>query len=191
MVQSGSYGSDHHMPPQHDRQFDQSIRTPRLSLILLPHPWLVAFLKRDALPDLGFSDPHKVFADAEYIIDLRRSQIEQGGESEPWLLRAVVMRSTAEAVGHIGFHGSPDARGMVEIGYTIHRDFRRRGLASEAADGMWRWAARAGARVLRASISPDNNPSIALVRRAGLVQVGEQSDERDGLELVFERLIQP
>jgi RimJ/RimL family protein N-acetyltransferase len=79
---------------------------------------------------------------------------------------------------------------MVEIGYTIHEQFRRRGLASEAANGMARWAGRAGGRVLRASISPDNDPSLALVRRAGFVQVGEQYDERDGLELVFERSIQ-
>jgi RimJ/RimL family protein N-acetyltransferase len=169
----------------------EPIRTARLTLILLPHSWLVAFLQRTARPHLGFSDPHNVFGDADYLIDLRRGQIEQDKASQPWLLRAVVLTSAAEAVGHIGFHGPPDERGMVEIGYMIHEQFRRRGLASEAAEGMSAWAARAGALVLRASISPDNDPSLALVRRAGFGHVGEQYDERDGLELVFERLIQP
>ena len=54
---------------------------------------------------------------------------------------------------------------------------------------MWEWAAQHGARVLRASIAPDNEPSLALVRRAGFVEVGEQMDEIDGLELIFEKAI--
>ena len=52
---------------------------------------------------------------------------------------------------------------------------------------MWGWAARHGARVLRASIAPHNAPSIALVRRAGFQPVGEQVDEEDGLEIIWER----
>ena len=52
---------------------------------------------------------------------------------------------------------------------------------------MWDWAAQHGARILRASISPDNEPSLALIRRAGFVEVGSQIDEIDGLELIFEK----
>ena len=44
-----------------------------------------------------------------------------------------------------------------------------------------------GACVLRAAISPDNEPSLALIRRAGFVEVGSQMDEIDGLELIFEK----
>jgi RimJ/RimL family protein N-acetyltransferase len=36
------------------------------------------------------------------------------------------------------------------------------------------------------SISPRNEPSLALARKLGFEQVGEQFDEEDGLELVFE-----
>jgi RimJ/RimL family protein N-acetyltransferase len=196
IVPSGPNADDDRAPQQYESGSDpiflyEPIRTTRLTLVLLPHSWLAAFLQGTALPHLGFSDPHNVFADANYLIDLRRGQIEQDRTSEPWLLRAVVLTISAEAVGHIGFHGPPDERGMVEIGYTIHSHFRQRGLASEAADGMFRWAGHAGGRVLRASISPDNDASLALVGRAGFVRVGEQHDERDGLELVFERSIHP
>ena len=52
---------------------------------------------------------------------------------------------------------------------------------------MWDWAALHGARVLRAAIAPDNLPSLAMVHRAGFVHVGEQIDEIDGLELIFEK----
>jgi len=48
-------------------------------------------------------------------------------------------------------------------------------------------AAERGARVLRASVAPQNAPSLALVQGAGFVHVGVEMDEIDGLELVYER----
>ena len=44
-------------------------------------------------------------------------------------------------------------------------------------------------RVCVASVSPRNAASLALVRSLGFRQVGEQIDEVDGLELVFERVL--
>ena len=41
--------------------------------------------------------------------------------------------------------------------------------------------------LVRATISPDNAPSLAVIRRGHFVHVGEQWDEVDGLELDFER----
>lgn len=79
---------------------------------------------------------------------------------------------------------------MVEIGYQVLAEHRRCGYATEAAQGMWDWAAQHGARVLRASIAPENVPSLALVRRAGFDEVGQQIDEIDGLELVFEKPVE-
>ena len=35
-------------------------------------------------------------------------------------------------VGRAGFHGPPDAGGMVEVGYAVDPDFRRRGNAIAA-----------------------------------------------------------
>ena len=40
-----------------------------------------------------------------------------------------------------------------------------------------------------ASVSPHNTPSLALIRVFGFRRVGEQIDEIDGLEWVFERLL--
>lgn len=155
--------------------------------MLLTAPWLAAVGEGAAPPDLGFADPHDAFDDAAYVVALRREQVRLDPASEPWLLRAVVLRESGEAIGHVGFHGPPDEHGTVEIGYRVLPAFRRRGYAREAAEAMWAAAAAAGVRTLRASVSPDNVPSLALVRAAGFVQVGEQEDEVDGLELVWER----
>ncbi len=43
----------------------------------------------------------------------------------------------------------------------------------------------AGIRVFVASITPDNEPSLAIVRKLGFVHVGEHWDDEDGRELEF------
>jgi RimJ/RimL family protein N-acetyltransferase len=43
--------------------------------------------------------------------------------------------------------------------------------------------------VLRATVEPGNEASLAIIRGAGLVHVGQQIDPEDGLELVFERVL--
>jgi ribosomal-protein-alanine N-acetyltransferase len=165
----------------------EPILTDRLDLVLLRRAWLEAFASKAALPDLGFTDPDGFLAGSETLVDWRLQQIASDPSQEPWLIRAIVLRETGTAVGYANFHAPPDERGMVEIGYTIVPSQRRRGYAFEAAGGMWAWAARNGARILRASMSPDNEPSLALIRRAGFAEVGSQMDEIDGLELIFEK----
>ena len=100
----------------------------------------------------------------------------------------MVLRGKAEVVGDIGFHGPPDAEGMVEIGYSVAEPWRRRGFATEAALALSAWAARQpGVRRLRASVAPDNVASLRVAAQLGLTEVGRQIDEEDGEEIVLER----
>ena len=164
-----------------------TIRTARLDLVLLDRAWLQAYADGKPPPDLGFADPDGFLAGSAQLVRWRLAQIAADPSEEPWLLRAIVDRAGAVAVGYVNFHAPPDERGMVEIGYTIVPSRRRQGYAFETAEGMWRWAAEHGARILRASVSPDNEASLALIRKAGFVEVGSQMDEIDGLELIFEK----
>jgi len=168
------------------------IRSARLDLVLLPRRWLEAYVAGRSTPDLGFDDPHDVLGGSLGLVALRVEQIATDPCQEPWLLRMMVLRPDAagargEAVGYANFHAPPDERGMVEIGYQVVAHLRGRGYASEAAAAMWQWAAEHGATVLRASIAPSNAPSLALVQRAGFHHVGQQFDDVDGLELLWER----
>jgi RimJ/RimL family protein N-acetyltransferase len=91
-------------------------------------------------------------------------------------------------VGRAGFHGAPDAAGMVEVGYAIDSAYRRLGYARAALAALLDRAAREPAvRTVRASVRPDNVASRALVESFGFVPVGQQWDEEDGLETVYER----
>lgn len=115
---------------------------------------------------------------------LRLEQLAADPSEEPWLVRAMVLRAPRRLVGSVGFHQPPDASGRAEIGYDVVVTERRKGYAREGIQGLMGWALATG-RV--ASISPDNAPSLALVRSLGFRDVGERIDEADGLELVFER----
>ena len=163
------------------------VATRRLDLVVVTRAWMAAFLAGLPRPDLGFADPHDFLAGRPDLVARRAAQIDADPGVEPWLLRAVVLRADGAAVGYVNFHDAPDADGVVEIGYTVLAAFRRRGIAAEAAAGMWAWAAHRGARTFQAAVAPDNVASLALVAAAGFVQVGEQVDEEDGLELVFRR----
>jgi RimJ/RimL family protein N-acetyltransferase len=127
------------------------------------------------------------FLDEGSLWRRRLRQLTDEPGCAPWLARAVVRTGDDVVVGHAGFHGPPDDRGMVEVGYLILAEHRRQGYARRALDELLGYAGRRGARVGRASIAPDNEASQSLVRSSGFVQVGDQWDDEDGLELVFER----
>ena len=164
-----------------------AIITPRLELVVLGRAFLASVVAGRSAPDVGFSDPGGFLTGAEDVVRLRLAQIDAEPAIEPWLLRAIVVRDQRISVGFINFHAAPDVRGMVEIGYEVLPAFRRRGYASEAATALMAWAARHGARLVRASVRPDNLPSLAIIARHGFSLVGEQLDEIDGRELVYER----
>lgn len=118
----------------------------------------------------------------------RREQVLADPSEAPWLGRVMVLTSSRVAVGYLGFHGKPDAGGAAEIGYTVFEGHRRRGYAWEAVNALWGWARSVhGVRRFRASVSPTNTASLALVRKLGMRQVGTQWDDEDGEELVFLR----
>lgn len=122
-----------------------------------------------------------------WLCNYRIAQIEADPASADWLVRVVVSVPEGAAVGHAGFHGPPDERGMVEVGYSVVPEFRRRGYAKAMVrELLARAAAEPQVAVVRASISPDNEASLATVAGFGFTRVGEQWDEEDGWELLFE-----
>ncbi len=130
--------------------------------------------------------PENWLPQAEHMLRFRRADLLRDPAARPWIARAMVLPERRVA-GYIGFHGAPDADGIAELGYTVFADYRRQGLAYEAARGMMDWArTEHGVRRFRASVSPDNTPSLAMAAKLGFVQTGKQMDEIDGLELVFD-----
>jgi len=165
-------------------------RTARLDLVPLPAAVVRDLLEPEPPPHIvvgAYELPSAGFAGDGFVLGLRHAQLREHPDHEPWLLRAMIDRSAGALVGKAGFHAPPDGTGTVEIGYRVDEAYRRRGYATEAVVGLLGWGARHGAKRFLASVSPDNEASLAIVRRLGFTKIGEQMDEIDGLELVFAR----
>jgi RimJ/RimL family protein N-acetyltransferase len=118
---------------------------------------------------------------------MRSEQCEQDPSSAAWVTGIVWDETRHLAVGAAGYHGPPDGSGMVEIGYRIDPVHRRRGYARAALEALLARAAREpDVHRVRVSIRPDNLPSSGLALQYGFRQIGEQWDDEDGLELVYE-----
>jgi RimJ/RimL family protein N-acetyltransferase len=95
------------------------------------------------------------------------------GEWGPWQIEE---HATGLIVGGAGFKGEPDDAGVVEIGYGLAPEARRRGLATEAVAGLVDHARSRGARRVRAEIDADNTASRAVVERAGFTPAHADGD---------------
>ena len=117
----------------------------------------------------------------------RATQAIATPEDLPWITGVLWDDEEQVAVGQSGFHAAPDVDGMIEVGYGVDPAYRRRGYARAALEiAIARARSEPGVCVLRATVSPDNEASLALIRQYPFVHRGEQWDEEDGLELIFE-----
>ncbi|MEU6817598.1 GNAT family N-acetyltransferase [Streptomyces sp. NPDC046860] len=81
---------------------------------------------------------------------------------------ALVRAEDGLAVGGIGFHGTPDADGRVEIGYDLVPEARGQGYATEAVGALTAWALdRDDVSTVVATVEADNAPSQRVLARAG------------------------
>ena len=167
----------------------EPIRTRRLELVALTPSAIRELIsgrhqEAERLLQLELPDEFPTPEDLTTLLPIQLKRMEAHPDRRAWMARLMVARPKT-VVGHCGFHGPPDVIGRAEIGYTVFEGFRGQGFAKEAARGLIDWAFEQGEREVYASVSPDNAPSLAVVRALGFVQVGTQDDEIDGLELVF------
>jgi [ribosomal protein S5]-alanine N-acetyltransferase len=117
------------------------------------------------------------------VLRYRVAALAADPSSEPFLLHAILL--DGQLVGRIGCHERPGPDGEVEIGYSVRPEVRGQGVAGRAVDLFVEWLAARGVRAVKASVRPDNEPSLRLLTRRGFVEVGEQWDDEDGRELIF------
>ena len=164
------------------------LRTQRLDLYCLTANELFEIGGNpDVFANRSFENPHGVITSENLPRTNRVADVREHPENIKWYYRMIVDRERNVAVGSVSFHGAPDERGMVEIGIGIADAERGQGYASEALIGMWNWAAhQPGVKLLRYTVSPTNRASMAIIKKFEFPQIGEQIDEEDGLELIYE-----
>ena len=168
------------------------IETRRLDLHLIP-PLELFMLHEDPdnaelLSDRDFTNPHKELThEHSGPLRWRVPQVKANPDVNFWFIRWIVFRETKEVVGSISFHAPPDEVGMIEIGFGICEPCRNQGFGKEALLGMWTWVIdQPGVETLRYTVSKTNAPSMAIINSLGFEHVGQQIDEDDGPEEIFE-----
>ncbi|MDG4798675.1 GNAT family N-acetyltransferase [Micromonospora sp. WMMD1082] len=182
----------------HRHQDDTSGRrpTPHVRIMQLNGPTFQALARGD-LAAANTTSPvplpaHFAGPDWRGVWRMRSRQVEEDPASAAWVTGVIWDDQRHLAVGRAGYHGPPDAAGMVEIGYAVDPVHRRRGYARGALEALLRRATEEPqVRTIRVSISPDNLASYRLASQYGFVEVGQQWDDEDGLEIIYERAAGP
>jgi RimJ/RimL family protein N-acetyltransferase/uncharacterized protein YbdZ (MbtH family) len=101
-----------------------------------------------------------------------------GSHRPGWGMYLLVRSSDGVVVGGMGFHGTPDDQGQVEIGFDLAPQARGNGYASEALVGLARWGLQQpGVEQVIATTTPDNVPAQHVMERAGFRRL----EDRGGL----------
>lgn len=123
----------------------------------------------DGWPEFPESIPH--------VYELLKSD----PASPEWGYHLFVHRQDRAIIGEGGFKGKPDAAGMVEIGYAIVPEYRRRGHALEAARGLSDHAfSHPEIKIIQAHTLPNGAASINVLKKLGMTLAGTVNDPEDG-----------
>lgn len=140
-----------------------------------------------AIAGRDFTNPHRNLVQDSGPLAWRVPQVKVDSSLNKWFVRFIVLKERREVIGSISFHGAPDGEGMIEIGLGIEPAFQGKGYAKESLTAMWRWAVGfPDVKTLRYTVSPDNLPSIAVINHFGFDYKGQQMDEIDGPENIYE-----
>src|SRR5215475_3503505 len=119
------------------------ITTQRLALVPLTPDLIAAQQERhpsffsmlSAAPRTDWPPPHYDGRALQWTLDRL-----DAGEDASWHTRLVVTRKPPQGLSRVlgvaGFKGAPDARGEVEIAYSIVASEQRQGFGAEAVDAL-------------------------------------------------------
>ena len=175
--------------------YEQVINTSRLELHHIPAAGLIALLEEksdlEAIAGRNFTNPHRVLIDDSGPLGWRVPQVKADPSTNKWFVRSIVLKESLEIIGSTSFHGVPDVNGMMEIGIGLDEKFWGNGYAKEALLGMWKWVVtQPGVSILRYTVSPSNIASVKIIQGFGFAHIGQQIDEEDGPEDVYEMSVE-
>ena len=124
---------------------------------------------------------HTVLSDAEVMCHIeapytRRQTaafIERVNAAEPPLAYAVVWKETGTVIGHLIYH--PYDVGSWELGWVLHRDFWRRGIADELTAAVIADAEEHGIPALVIECDPGQSVTRHIAEKHGFRVLGEEN----------------
>ena len=95
---------------------------------------------------------------------LEKDRIPTGFEF--WI---IVKKDTMQVVGDIGFHGKPNEKSEVEVGFGLVEHERRNGFGFEALKAIINWAiSQDSVKIIKADCLINNTPSARILEKVGM-----------------------
>lgn len=135
----------------------------------------------------GFTNPFKHLIEGPSPLQFRIPRVKKDPTFAEIGLIIAVEKNSKEIIGSAGFHDFPNEVGMIEIGFGIVPERQNLGFGKELLHGMWKMICKEpDVKILRYTVSPENAPSVHIIKNLGFLEVGKQIDDEDGIELIFE-----
>ena len=128
----------------------------------------------------------------EYLPDEAMEEIEEDyvkeiealSEDKDCFYLISELKDSHKRIGTCSFMVSDDGK-VYDIAYCVHRDYWRKGYATESAKGMIDYAVAQGAEKITVRVNKENVDSNKVVRKLGFEAVGEKTYKKRGTEEVF------
>ena len=164
-----------------------AFETQRLSCRPLALSEYETFARGDEPQWLDFSNPYKHLVEGPSPLSFLIPRVLKDTSFADIGLILAIEKSSGILVGSAGFHDFPNDGGMIEIGFGIVPEKQGVGFGQELLLGMWKMITRdQRVKVLRYTVSPENAPSLHIINKLEFHHLGEQFDEEDGVELIYE-----
>ncbi len=167
------------------------IATQRLDLLLITTTELSelsnAPTNEPVFHNRSFTNPYGILTQERIPHANRIEDVQRNPSHIKWYYRLIVERESRTLIGSISFHAPPDINGMVEVGFGLASEYRGNGYGRETLEALWLWACQQPeVKVLRYTVSPDNRASQAIIARYPTKYLGQQIDDEDGPEDIYE-----
>lgn len=115
--------------------------------------------------------------DNKDILPIINKSLEQHKIPSGFEFWMIVKKDSKEVIGDIGFHGRPDEKGEVEIGYGLVEAERGKGYGFEAARAIMDWTiAHEEVKVIKADCLIDNIPSVRILEKLGMREINRDNE---------------
>jgi ribosomal-protein-alanine N-acetyltransferase len=111
------------------------------------------------------------------VIQWVLKSLEVLAPDDPWRFFYMVLQAPRTLVGTCGFKGAPGPDGFVEVGYSVLREFRCAGLATEAVQTLIGVAFERGVSGVAAETYPSLTASVRVMEKSGMTLTGEGAED--------------
>lgn len=167
----------------------KNIQTDRLLLIPLTLEMTISLIagNMEEIKKLGIKPNEKwPTSDTMDILPIIKKSLERDKVPSGFETWMIIRKDNMQVIGDIGFHGKPDEKGEVEVGYGLVELERRKGVGYEALNAIMNWLSfQASVKVIKADCLISNKPSARILEKVGMKEV-----RRDN-ELIYWQFIKP